>query len=150
MKPGAFFLLLATSLFALDEPAMLQAIAIKEGATESTIGRAHERGIYQMVPKTVQDAGGHDIMAAWRHLDWLSAQLKRKGVPVTPFHIGLAWNAGFTRATTGRAKVASYEYAICVENLYNDITGRLQPSSSPVAPLRLVVPSRAPLRFVVP
>lgn len=57
-------------------------------------------------------------VCAERHLEWLAAGLRRHGIEPTPYALALAWNAGLTGATTGRAPVRAYEYARRVENLY--------------------------------
>lgn len=137
MRPLTGILLVALTcgqLFAVDGPRMLEAIRIKENST--TMGKAGELGPYQMMPKTVRDAGGHDYRAAARHLSWLERNLKRAGVEPNPFNLALCWNAGLDRATSGGAKVMSYRYATDVDQLYR----LLQPPTISLAkPVRFVL-----------
>jgi len=115
------FLLLVGQAFAIDRLAFLQCIAIQENSWGKA-GKAGELGPYQMMPKTVRDAGGHDLVAALSHLEWLERSLKAKGVKVNAFNLALCWNAGLTRATTGKAKLFSYDYALHVDGRYYRLT----------------------------
>lgn len=98
---------------------LLQAIRIKEGGTRQ--GLAGERGPFQLMPKTVQDAGGTDYAAAYRHLQWIKRNLAIRGLDTGPFNCALSWNAGLERATHGQAKLVSYQYAQDVTNLYDGL-----------------------------
>lgn len=124
--------LTCSQLFALDEPEniwaikslsepddvlFLQAIRLKENSSKH--GKAGEIGPYQMMPKTVRDAGGSDMLSAMFHLHWLKRNLKHRGVAVTVFNLAACWNAGLDRYTSGRAKPFSYQYAGDVECLFN-------------------------------
>jgi hypothetical protein len=102
-----------------NRSALLEAIRLRENS--HTRGAAGELGPYQMVPKTVRDAGGYDRAAATRHLMWIERQLARKRVAVSAFNIALCWNAGLERATSGRAKESSYWYATDVERIYHSL-----------------------------
>jgi len=118
MKLKILFLILAVNVYGFDESALLKAIAIKEGGVR--MGKAGEIGAWQMMPKTVRDAGGHDRSAALRHMHWLMRNLKRLGQAESPFNIALCWNAGFERATSGEAKLSSYAYAWDVLTIYQE------------------------------
>jgi hypothetical protein len=51
------------------------------------------------------------------HYDWLERGLKRAGLPVTPYMVGLAWNAGLSAAINGRAPRIAHDYASRAANL---------------------------------
>jgi hypothetical protein len=57
-------------------------------------------------------------VCAARHLDWLVAGLRRKGIEPVPYTLALAWNAGLTGATNGRAPRRAHDYADRVQALY--------------------------------
>lgn len=122
-----FALVSFVPLFAgIDERILLDAIAVREASPDGAIGKNQEQGVFQMMPKTVADSGGHDRAAALRHMRWLQANLRKLGLAVNPFNIALCWNAGLQRATTGAAKVVSYQYAMDVDRLYLDRVSRSQ------------------------
>lgn len=112
---------MCSQLQALDHPAMLEAIRLKENTTKR--GAAGELGPYQMMPKTVRDAGGYNKLSAAFHLRWLERQLKARGADPSPFNLALCWNAGLERATGGQAKEISYHYARDVERNYRRLIG---------------------------
>lgn len=96
---------------------LLRAIALVEsGADPRAVGAHGERGQFQMSPAVVASCGGHGEREAARHLHWLERQLAAKGVALLPFNLALAWNAGASAATSGRAPISSYEYARRVES----------------------------------
>ena len=156
MRIPALFAMLFLPLYGVDETAILKAIAIREGGSQ--MGKAGELGAWQMMPATVLDAGGYDRLSAGRHLHWLQRNLEKAGQNVSPFNIALCWNAGFTRATSGKAKDISYLYALEVTNIYDDIMtvrGSLAavPTRPSFEPARLglrVVSIRVPLSAWVP
>ena len=158
MRIPALFAVLFLPLYGVDETAILKAIAIREASPEGAIGKRHELGIYQMMPATVLDAGGYDRLSAGRHLHWLQRNLEKAGHNVSPFNIALCWNAGLTRATSGKAKDISYIYALEVTNIYDEImTVRRSlaavPTKPSFEPTRLglrVVSIRVPLSAWVP
>ena len=51
------------------------------------------------------------------HFDWIKRGLQRNKLEVTPYYIGLAWNAGLHAALNGRASATSQHYAQRVANL---------------------------------
>lgn len=61
---------------------------------------------------------------ARRHVQWLMAQLKARGVNPCAFNIALAWNAGLAGSTRGRAPLRAYEYARDVEAIYLGAKGQ--------------------------
>ena len=156
MRIPALFAMLFLPLYGVDETAILKAIAIREGGSQ--MGKAGELGAWQMMPATVLDADGYDRLAAGRHLHWLQRNLEKAGQNVSPFNIALCWNAGFTRATSGKAKDISYLYALEVTNIYDEImTVRRSlaavPTKPSFEPTRLglrVVSIRVPLSAWVP
>lgn len=118
--------LMCSQLQALDRNTFLEAVRMKENSTGR--GKSGELGPYQMMPKTVKDAGGYDKVSAMFHLKWLERRMSQRGVDINVFNLALCWNAGFERATTGKAKEVSYQYAVDVLNLYEKIS-RAPPSS---------------------
>lgn len=114
----ALFLLVLPA-YGLEEAIFLQAIAIRENSL--VMGKAGELGPHQMGRQAVRDAGGYDLSAATRHLHWLTRTLQSKGVPASVFNLGVCWNAGLERYTTGRAKDISYRYGQDVQKIYNSI-----------------------------
>lgn len=60
------------------------------------------------------------------HYEWLSRGLVRRGLPVTPYNVALAWNGGLTSTIRGRSSRAAHDYAQRVTNLVGDLsTNRL-------------------------
>lgn len=123
------FLLLAVlmcgQLQAMDETAMLQAIALKENS-HGKVGAKGELGDYQMLPCNVNKYGGYGPSHALAMMHDIVSGLKRNGVDVNSFNIALAWNAGLTGATTGKAPISSYKYALSVQMNYYSITRKKQ------------------------
>jgi hypothetical protein len=74
-------------------------------------GAAGEIGPWQMMPRTWASYRGTAEDRARAHLAWLRATLERRGVEPSPFNLALCWNAGLHATLTGRAPVASYDYA---------------------------------------
>lgn len=131
--------LLTLCVFSTASGAMLEATARDKARLLAAIeqvedwrghdGAAGERGPWQITPavwrqhcpawsfETARQRGRARICAE-RHLAWLSDGLLRKGIAPVPFMLALAWNAGLTGATNGRAPVRAYEYAVRVENIY--------------------------------
>jgi len=51
------------------------------------------------------------------HFDWIKRGLERNKLEVTPYRIGLVWNAGLSATVNGRASATSLHYAQRVANL---------------------------------
>lgn len=96
----------------------LRAVALVEtGGDAAAIGARGERGAYAMLPVVVAQHGGHGSAEAAREVRRIERALQARGVDPLPFNVALAWNAGVTGATTGRAPERSYDYARRVVNL---------------------------------
>lgn len=90
----------------------LRAVALVEsGDNPRAIGAAGERGRFQMAPAVVASCGGFGLREAERHERWIERQFDRARVPVVPFNLALAWNAGASAVLHGRAPEQSYRYA---------------------------------------
>lgn len=107
---------------------MLWALALVETphGVPARPGPAGETGRWQLTPAVRHDRGAElrargeavtDEAIAREQLLWLARGLERRGVPVTPFNLAVAWNAGLNRYTSGKAPVRAYEFARRVENL---------------------------------
>lgn len=59
----------------------------------------------------------HADAVAIRHYEWIKRGLVRAGLPVTPYHVALAWNGGLTATVRGRISAATRNYAERVSNL---------------------------------
>ncbi len=78
------------------------------------------------------------------HYEWIKRGLERNKLSVSPYHIGLVWNAGLSATLNGRASSHSLHYAQRVANLVEYATtaslrttaesGALtQPADAPIA-----------------
>ncbi len=59
----------------------------------------------------------HADAVAIRHYEWIKRGLVRAGLPVTPYHVALAWNGGLSATLRGRVSAATRNYAERVNNL---------------------------------
>ena len=79
-------------------------------------------------------------LVAEAHYDWITRGLQRNGMEVTPYSIGLAWNAGLMATVNHFASEESKRYAQRVANLVEDAeaarsaSAKPQPSESPKPP----------------
>lgn len=107
---------------------MLWALALVETphGVPATPGPAGETGRWQLTPAVRHDRGAElrargeavtDEAIARAHLLWLARGLERHGLPVTPFNLAVAWNAGLHRYTSGKAPRRAFEFAQRVTNL---------------------------------
>jgi hypothetical protein len=132
----ALFLLGFNSAAASDAT-LLEAIAMVEsGQNRKAIGKAGERGMYQVGRDAWKDAEerlkaeGHyrfpwskwrsataqDMVAA-SHLRWIKANFVRVGKPdPTPEQIAVVWNLGWSASVSRR--FAPNDYALRVGNLF--------------------------------
>ena len=132
----ALFLLGFNSAAASDAT-LLEAIAqVESGQNRKAIGKAGERGMYQVGQAAWKDAEerlkaeGHyrfpwskwrdataqDMIAAC-HLRWIRANFKRIGkLDPTPEQVALVWNLGWSGAVA--RNFAPNDYAIRVGNLF--------------------------------
>jgi len=65
------------------------------------------------------------------HYEWIKRGLERNGMEVSPYHIGLVWNAGLNATVNGRATEFSRYYAQRVANLVEYATA---PQPPPIGP----------------
>jgi hypothetical protein len=92
------------------------------------VGAAGERGDHQVLPAVRAGlivrlrargvAAPTERQIVREHLADVERQLVARGVPLMPFNVALAWNAGAARAASGRAPERSYDYARRVVTLY--------------------------------
>ena len=130
-------LLLGFNSAAASDATLLEAIAMVEsGQNRKAIGKAGERGMYQVGQAAWKDAEerlkaeGHyrfpwskwrdataqDMIAAC-HLRWIRANFKRIGkLDPTPEQVALVWNLGWSGAVA--RKFAPNDYALRVGNLF--------------------------------
>jgi len=130
-------LLLGFNAAAASDAALLESIAMVEsGQNRKAIGKAGERGMYQVGRAAWKDAEerlkaeGHyrfpwskwrdataqDMVAA-SHLRWIRANFVRVGKPdPTPEQIAVVWNLGWSASVSRR--FAPNDYAIRVGNLF--------------------------------
>lgn len=100
----------------------LRAVALVEtGNDPSAIGAAGERGRFQMTPAVVATCGGYGDREAARWERQLERELLASGIEPLPFNVALAWNAGAGAVKRGKAPVASYQYAVRVVNLMEQL-----------------------------
>ena len=142
MNIASRFSVVALLLFGLtaeakSDAALLEAIAhVETGMDRKAIGKAGERGMYQVGYAAWKDAEerlareGHyrfpwskwrdataqDMIAA-SHLRWIRSNFKRIGVASpTPEQIALVWNVGWSGAVN--RKFRPNDYALRVANLF--------------------------------
>lgn len=107
---------------------MLEAIHQVENPNDTLrIGRRGELGPFQFRPVVWQRYTqkpfslaanpAEALLVAEMHYDWIKRGLVRNGREVTPYSIGLAWNAGLNATLTGHASENSRQYATRVANL---------------------------------
>ena len=132
---GAFLLLslLVPTAQAWERGDVLEAIHQVENPNNTTrIGRRGELGPYQFRPivwstytqkpfSLAADQTEAQAVAEM-HFEWIKRGLERNKVAVTPYYIGLAWNAGLMAALNGRTSANSQHYAQRVANLVEHAT----------------------------
>jgi len=130
-------LLLGFNAAAASDATLLESIAMVEsGQNRKAIGKAGERGMYQMGKDAWTDANArlesqghyHYQWSKWRndtaqdmtaasHLRWIRANFVRVGKPdPTPEQIAVVWNLGWSASVSRR--FAPNDYAIRVGNLF--------------------------------
>jgi hypothetical protein len=121
-------LVLGPAAHAWERGDVLEAIHQVENPNDTMrIGRRGELGPFQFRPivwrtytqkpfsLAVDRAEAQAV--AEMHFDWIKRGLERNKLEVTPYYIGLAWNAGLHAALNGRASSTSQHYAQRVANL---------------------------------
>jgi len=136
-------LLLGFNAAAASDATLLESIAqVESGMNRKAIGKAGERGMYQVGRDAWKDAEerlkaeGHyrfpwskwrdataqDMVAA-SHLRWIRANFKRVGKPdPTPEQIAVVWNLGWSAAVARSFK--PNDYALRVANLFRLSSGK--------------------------
>ena len=136
-------LLLGFNAAAASDATLLESIAMVEsGMNRKAIGKAGERGMYQVGRDAWKDAEerlkaeGHyrfpwskwrdataqDMVAA-SHLRWIRANFVRVGKPdPTPEQIAVVWNLGWSAAVARNFK--PNDYALRVGNLFRLSSGK--------------------------
>lgn len=110
----------------------LQAVAtVETGGNARAVGAAGERGAFQLTPAVVASCGGYGEREAMKHARWLERQLEDARIAVVPFNLALAWNAGPGNVRRGTAPVRSYEYALRVREIFEELQRKQE--SRPVA-----------------
>ena len=119
---------LAPSAMAWERSDVLDAIHQVENPNNSLrIGRRGELGPYQFRPvvwntysqkpfSLAADQAEAQLVAEL-HFEWIKRGLERNKLEVTPYHIGLVWNAGLHATLNNRASATSKYYAERVANL---------------------------------
>lgn len=98
---------------------LLQAVALVEsGGDVRAVGRAGERGEFQIAPAVAAEVGGYGRREAEAHMRRLERLLVHAQIDPQPFNLALAWNAGIGAVRGGRAPESSYQYAVRVRNLF--------------------------------
>ena len=136
-------LLLGFNAAAASDATLLESIAqVESGMNRKAIGKAGERGMYQVGRDAWKDAEerlkaeGHyrfpwskwrdataqDMVAA-SHLRWIRANFKRVGKPdPTPEQIAVVWNLGWSAAVARSFR--PNDYALRVANLFRLSSGK--------------------------
>lgn len=119
------------------------------------IGRRGELGPFQFRPAVwysytkkpfalaIERAEAQIVAEA--HYEWIKRGLERNKLEVTPYHIGLVWNAGLHATINGRASSTSRYYAERVANLVDSkIAAALaaSPDTPAVEPAAAAEPAR--------
>jgi hypothetical protein len=116
----------------LSQERLLDAIAQAENWDGITPGKAGEWGPWQMTPAVwrqhmgalpFRTASKADLrQAAAKHLRWLCQTLNSRYLPVNPFYLAVAWNAGWRAAASkNRLPPDVADYAQRVTNLYENV-----------------------------
>jgi hypothetical protein len=116
---------------ATERWATLEAIHQLENPNDTPApGRCGELGPYQFREQTWKmhtvapfsralDRHSSDAVAV-KHYDWLKAELVRRGIPVKPYTIALAWNGGLGAVIQADPPASVVDYATRVANLAAD------------------------------
>lgn len=141
MTKLVLFLLLSLRALCATDAQIIQALEMTE-ASYGQIGRAGEITPAQLSPATVHDHGADPLA----NLRWLRREFVKRHVALLPFNYALAWNAGLTAATTGKAPTSSYRYACRMVANLEQISG--QPEGSVAVSRSMTV--RQPILFLIP
>lgn len=113
---------LGASAQSIDREAFLKAVAeVETGGNTRAIGSQGERGLYQFgrttwsrhTKRAFADAHNpriaHDV--AVQHFVWLFSRLEANGAEPSAYRLAVAWNAGLSRALSGKAPKSTRDYA---------------------------------------
>jgi hypothetical protein len=93
--------------------------------------RAETWRMYTRVPFSHANDRQASDQVAIRHYEWLKRGLQQAGMEITPYTIGLAWNAGLSAAVRGSAPSSARDYAQRVSNMAERLRRPL-PTPAPV------------------
>jgi hypothetical protein len=112
------FLGLAPSAMAWERNDVLDAIRIgPRGELGPFQFRPRVWRTYTQKPFSLAADRAEAQLVAELHYDWIKRGLERNGLAVSPYHIGLVWNAGLHATVNSRASSHSQHYAQRVANL---------------------------------
>jgi len=141
---GLLLGLFAPAVYAWERTDVLDAIhQVENPHNTMRIGRRGELGPFQFRPAvwfsytekpfSLAAERAEAQIVAEAHYEWIKRGLVRNKLEVTPYHIGLAWNAGLHATINGRASGTSKYYAERVANLVESKVASVSPVS-PVVP----------------
>ena len=130
---AALALIFPSSAEAWERTDVLEAIhQVENPHNTMRIGRRGELGPFQFRPAvwytytkkpfSLAADGAEAKTVAEAHYDWIKRGLERNGLEVSPYHIGLVWNAGLHATLNNRASANSQYYAQRVANLVESAT----------------------------
>ena len=121
-------LLAAQPVAASERWATLEAIhQLENPANRVEPGALGELGPYQFREATWRmhttapfsralDRRSSDAIAV-KHYDWIKSELERRGAPVTPYNVALAWNGGIRAVFEDEPPGVAVDYATRASNL---------------------------------
>jgi len=141
-----FFLVLGSVAQAWERGDVLEAIHQVENPTDTMrVGRWGELGPFQFRPVVWRTYTQKPFSlavdrveaqaVAEMHFDWIRRGLERNKIEVSPYFIGLAWNAGLQATLSGHTSANSQHYAQRVANLVEHTSTTKAPVGEPTATL---------------
>lgn len=115
---------------------VVEAIRLVENSPRARIGRAGERGPWQMKPATWAMFSARPLWwasgeawvcqaeqraAAAREVAWIRAALPSLGLSESAWSIGLVHNAGYGAVHARAVSGAQWDFAVRVENVYREL-----------------------------
>lgn len=150
---AVLMLVLSPSVHAWERLDVLDAIhQVENPHNTMRIGRRGELGPFQFRPAvwysytqkpfSLAADGAEAQTVAEAHYEWIKRGLERNKLDVTPYHIGLVWNAGLQATLNGRASANSRHYAERVANLVESKNATLSSPAAVPAPASASVVER--------